>query len=1115
MPQTKKQPTSKINNTRKQFLLCARKLQDWGPQFTISKEHMFTKKEFDPSKLNHALSQGASPKIVKLLETIRELDSSDLKTHGKLFKHFIFSDIDEGNYGARMIISSLIANGFTNMIPDLKSILKPTGDSAKKTFVYLSSKPVEINGRDATFDGYVQAYDKSGRPLKIDDEKNIGLTGPKNYRPTMKKYVTDSFNDSSNNYGDHIRFIVLDKKFKEGLDLFDVKYAHLMEAMPPSQTTQAEGRGTRNCGQKNLEFKSDEGWSLHVYHYYLRLPKNFAAGHGWTEQYEEMIKKFSDSDDRTELLTNLFTKLSQKASIDRALSRALTQQYEKTGGMTLRSGFNYELPANKIIDQEQSTPYQEQAIVPYQPQKPEAVVPYQPQKPEEIITRNEVPFNELALRPQHDQLTAWNDVKDTATTLAGHAWEGTKHYAPKVASALGAAAATGASGAVSGASKLASGIIHYGPTAASAVGNAAVAGVSGLAHGVVKGVQYGAPVVASAWNKTKKALSNLTNWTRKRSPRSPRKSPKLEVQLKQKIRPVTDEQLASLNINDPPLTEFQKNIARLFGHADLPKLPIESECSRPKTDGVEQKRKRATLNMTQDFLRRYVTPKERSTPKMVTNGLLLWHSTGSGKTCTATAIASNFEEAGYVVIYVCPGSLKSEIKKNVWDTVICHGRNLKMHPNLQDIKDQYDPCWLGGPMSYKTFTNLIQGLAGKGGGNQDLMRKLHAFDAKQGISPQQRRADPFYKTLIIIDEAQKLYSNELAALEQPHMPTVESYLHNSYAKNQADHAYHGARVVLMTATPISKSPFELFQLLNLLRPKSDALPLTDAEFKVSSIVDDKGETNNAAVMEKLQGYISFLDLSTNRTRFAQKVHHVVEVPISGTFDPILPPYDKKAVEETKKKLVQTKLNACKGTKTACRKQVKDDPEVLAMDAQMKRPKTRKYDKTKNFTQLGALQECANKYLQGAPKVNFYPSNIDVGEFAGFKFMDGPSGLGYYALDAEPAAKVADLVVESIDDVRAHVESKLGSKTTVDTDFVASPTEFGFFNGWTYRDGTRGKGFYRTIYRTETFVASDNDRGSIAGWIFRKGINGIGYYAVSIGQAIKAEIAKRLKHAFGY
>jgi len=1157
----KKQPTAKVNNTRRQFWQCARKVQAWGPQHTIAREHMFSRMDFKPEKVLQALAQGASPKIVKLLEKIKELDAADMKESGHLFKHFIYSDVDEASYGARMVISALVASGYTNMIPDVRTILPPTGDKEKRTFVYLSSKPVQIKFRDISFDGYTQAYDLSGNELYVDENKNIGLTGTKLYRPSMKNYVTQTFNAPSNKYGDHIRFIVLDRKFKEGLDLFDVKYAHLMEAMSPSETKQAEGRGTRNCGQKNLPFTPNVGWTLHVYHYLLRMPKAFATGLGFNEKYEDLIKNASDTDQSVEFLTDKFTQLSIEQALDRPLALALEAQYipkkgGRRGGMTLRSGKTYENPVrytprkSRQVSNPPPKPVQpsykpvqpsykpvQPSYKPVQPSNPKPVQPSNPKpvqpsyKPAQLAPERMPTQNALAETDSNDYGELWDGAADVGSRLGATLWDGTKYVAQGTKDV--------GSRAISAAWR---GTKHVAARTKDVGSRATLAAWQGTKHVAARTRDLGSRATLAAWqgtkNKTYRAWEGTKGlvsraWhavTRKKSPPKaltpsksmdlvkPKPNGSFEETMNPPLVPVTDAQIDAMNI-DPPLSEFQRKIARTFGHANLPKLPLENACVKKDEKKSTSKQGFATLNMTQDFLRRFVTPVKTDTPVMETKGILLWHSTGSGKTCTAVSIASNFEENGYLIVYVCPSSLTSEIKKNVWDSSnICHFKNLRENwGHLQDIDSMYDASWLGGPMGYKTFTNLVKGLAGKGGGSQVLKTKLANFDKKHGITASQRQADPFYRMLLIIDEAQKLYSNELGPIEQPHMPTVETYLHQSYAKNEADPTYPCARVVLMTATPISKSPFELFQLLNLIRPKKDALPITMPEFKGSTLVNEKGDPKDDAIRKKLEGYISYLDLSNNRTRFAQKVHHMVEVPISGTYEPTLPPLERKPLEEAKHKLVATKLAKCKGTKTACAKQVKLDPEIVAIDAQLaSRPKTKKkYDKTKDFTQLAALQECASKYLVETPKVDFYPSE-NVGPKAGYTFIrDGPKGTGYYAVVPEPPEKVAAQVVESIDNVRSELERALGHPVKVETDFVAASFPVAMVNlkfpGWTYRNGPKGKGYYVTNFKGETFVPSDQSRNTegYAGWAFRRSKEGLGYYATTLKQAIKRRIANRL------
>ena len=80
----------------------------------------------------------------------------------------------------------------------------------------------------------------------------------------------------------------------------------------------------------------------------------------------------------------------------------------------------------------------------------------------------------------------------------------------------------------------------------------------------------------------------------------------------------------------------------------------------------------AELTKTQKFLCEYFTP------YLSLKGMLLWHSVGSGKTCSLVSIASgHFEEQNWRIIYVCRNSLKNGFYKNVFDTV-CHHRMRNM-----------------------------------------------------------------------------------------------------------------------------------------------------------------------------------------------------------------------------------------------------------------------------------------------------------------------------------------------------------------------------------------------------------------------------------------------------
>jgi len=89
----------------------------------------------------------------------------------------------------------------------------------------------------------------------------------------LKRSILSTYNARPDNiHGELIRFLILDNGYKEGLDVFDVKYLHILEPqLTPNAETQVVGRGTRFCGQKGLDFLPGRGWPLHVFRYDVSL----------------------------------------------------------------------------------------------------------------------------------------------------------------------------------------------------------------------------------------------------------------------------------------------------------------------------------------------------------------------------------------------------------------------------------------------------------------------------------------------------------------------------------------------------------------------------------------------------------------------------------------------------------------------------------------------------------------------------------------------------------------------------------------------------------------------------------------------------------------------------
>jgi hypothetical protein len=188
-------------------------------------------------------------------------------------------------------------------------------------------------------------------------------------------------------------------------------------------------------------------------------------------------------------------------------------------------------------------------------------------------------------------------------------------------------------------------------------------------------------------------------------------------------------------------------------------------------------------------------------------------------------------------------------------------KGLIMPDDLTRRKKLLSKNWIE-PISYKTFSNLLTP-----GAHNEYMDKLIQRNGKTDI---------LKKTLIIIDEAHKLYGGDLKAGERPDMAVMERLLQKSYDVSGKD----SARLLIMTATPFTNSPMELFKLINLCKETPSEKITTDLpEFKqkymnADAILTEEGVKKLA---DKLSGYISYLNREQDPTQFAQPI--MIDVPV--------------------------------------------------------------------------------------------------------------------------------------------------------------------------------------------------------------------------------------------
>lgn len=310
------------------------------------------------------------------------------------------------------------------------------------------------------------------------------------------------------------------------------------------------------------------------------------------------------------------------------------------------------------------------------------------------------------------------------------------------------------------------------------------------------------------------------------------------------------------------------------------KVKMENLCEE-KTDVNKQENNLISFTPTQNFISHFFTPESPI------KGMLLHHSVGTGKTCTAIATAtSGFETQGYTILWVTRTTLKNDIWKNMFD-MVCNSqiRDKIINSGLQVPKDMksrmalVSKSWRIRPMSYKQFSNLI-------------LKRNSFYEKLTNINGTE---DPLHKTLVIIDEAHKLYGgDDLSAIERPDMGEFHKAIMNSYTKSGKD----SVRLLLMTATPITNDPMELIKLINLCKQPAEQLP-DDFDAFSSMYLDSDGTFSNkgsATFLDQIAGHISYLNREKDARQFAQPLLHKIDVPIVKDTN-LLRYYDNKYVKK--------------------------------------------------------------------------------------------------------------------------------------------------------------------------------------------------------------------------
>jgi superfamily II DNA or RNA helicase len=815
--------------------ICIRNSSTWAH---VKPNHKFDSVKFNREEVLNDLPL-MSPKIHALLNKIKELDAEDMSNEGKYYKHVIYSDV-AGVNGAKMVASSMIAKDY-QLIYNMGKFVKDL-PASNYTFGLLTTSTV---------------YKK---PLTVALKKN--MMAKLNQRP-------------DNIDGKNIRFIILDSGFKEGIDVFDVKYMHILEPLTTkAENTQVIGRGTRFCGQSGLPFKPDIGWPLNIYRYNINYNDNMTVHELYIKHSNQNVSALNFAADIEDIMIASSVDMPLTENIH-LLNTKNNRFYESLTQLMEKSSSKKSNPVKKDLIKVVSN------------------------------IHGKIFTNEEKLDCKHKCKGAFEELESVNAILLSAVIFDIDKLEDRIREDRGKKI-LGKKLTINNItdSKLLNALLEKYPKPI-------------LCNYLDKRKSY-CDSVNKFWLKPlymfkifgKKIIENLKYYKRRNL---------INEKNYQETMMFAEKYIAMSNIKKPqilPVPPLEKlkhidlynYVTKHFKQFKWASLEIKNKCI--KGVKVDEDKKTTSsyeivdLSHTQSFVQKFLTPESPY------KGLFLYHSVGSGKTCTAIASATqSFDESNYTILWVTRHTLKEDIWKNMFEK-ICNMKireYIKMGKTLPKKRSEQMALlgknWLQ-PISYKQFTNLIKG-------KNKFYQQMVARNGKD---------DPFRKTLIIIDEIHKVYSDTLSRLEKPDPKVLQDMVQKSYTTSKKD----SLKLLLMSATPITEDPMSSVKLLNLLLEGDDRFPEDFEEFK-SQYCNDNGlfsDLGSLQFTDKVSGLISYIDRSNDRSQFAYPIINdiILNVNSDVSVNPRLVEIEKQI-----EVLEQNKLNT---DKQFNKQQIKDFTKEL-------------------------------------------------------------------------------------------------------------------------------------------------------------------------------------------
>jgi superfamily II DNA or RNA helicase len=236
-------------------------------------------------------------------------------------------------------------------------------------------------------------------------------------------------------------------------------------------------------------------------------------------------------------------------------------------------------------------------------------------------------------------------------------------------------------------------------------------------------------------------------------------------------------------------------------------------------------------------------------------GLLAWHSTGSGKTCTATAIMDAFWDTNREIVYVSSTeALASNPPENFYRCAMNFANRFRRRPYTAKTKQErlrkVEAAFQKRNVQFTTFAKLAH--------------FLMIYKPLKSVKDVEYHKNFLNNAIIIIDEVQNIFKplqhqkGESRALRKFFLDP-----NNPYANTM--------KMVVLTATP-GDTTEDLINLLNMVKDPSKP------SIQAPNVNNPDAMT---AFKEQVRGLVSFFDMSGDDTRFPRVIdQNKMNLPMS-------------------------------------------------------------------------------------------------------------------------------------------------------------------------------------------------------------------------------------------